>query len=417
MDVLAVDELAQRDGVNTWHDPSLWCSAKQEISPRVAPVYGDAVARIVAARKGRSSKCLVLDLDNTLWGGIIGDDGLDGIILGQGSARGEGFLQLQEYALAQARRGIILAVVSKNDESNALLPFESHPDMLLRKKDISCFIANWDDKATNIRRVAQKLNIGLDSIVFVDDNPFERELVRRELPMVSVPEVSNNPAEIPSLLAAAGYFEGVVVTAEDLTRTESYQANMERAAQHQTATDLGSYLYSLEMELCWGEFDTLNLARITQLINKTNQFNLTTRRYSEEEVRQVITSSVDIGLYFRLLDKFGDSGIIGILIGRGRGETLSIDTWLMSCRVLGREVESAMLKVLCEAASSAGYVRIEGLYIPTAKNSMVNNLYDRLGFVVIAEQPGGERSYRLDVGAFQPSGLPLNIRKAVHEPV
>jgi FkbH-like protein len=416
VDVLAIDDLVQSEGLGAWHDPSLWCSAKQEISPRVAHIYGDAAARIVAARKGRSGKCLVLDLDNTLWGGVIGDDGLDGIVLGQGSARGEGFLQFQEYALAQAQRGIILAVVSKNDEANALLPFESHPDMLLRKKDISCFIANWEDKATNIRRVAQELNIGLDSLVFVDDNPFERELVRRELPMVSVPEVSENPAEIPGLLAAAGYFEGVAVTAEDLARTESYRANRERADLLGEATDLGSYLQSLEMDLRWGEFDTLNLTRVTQLINKTNQFNLTTRRYSEEEVREVIASPADIGLHFRLLDKFGDNGIIGILIGRGLDDVLVIDTWLMSCRVLGREVESAMLNVLCESAVAAGHVRIEGRFIPTAKNSMVRDLYDRLGFDLIGDEPGGERCYSLDLSAFQPGALPMTIGKVMHEP-
>ncbi len=194
VDLLALDDRLSADGIRQWHDPVLWHRAKQEVTPTAAPFYGDMVARLLAAQQGRSSKCLVLDLDNTLWGGVIGDDGLEGIVLGQGSAHGEAFVGFQKYALDLSKRGVILAVCSKNDEANAFLPFDKHPEMILRRTDIACFVANWSDKAANIRQIAHQLNIGLDSLVFVDDNPFERNLVRDELPMVAVPEVSADPS-------------------------------------------------------------------------------------------------------------------------------------------------------------------------------------------------------------------------------
>ncbi len=212
------------------------------MSPVAAPLYGDLLLRILAARQGRSAKCLVLDLDNTLWGGVIGDDGLEGIVLAQGSALGEAFVDLQLHAREQARRGVILAVVSKNDEANAHAVFEQHPEMVPKRSDIACFIANWDDKATNIRKVAHQLNIGLDSLVFVDDNPFERNLVRQELPMVAVPAVPEEPALVAACLADAGYFEGVAVTEEDRERTRLYQENLGREALQAEAADLPSYL-------------------------------------------------------------------------------------------------------------------------------------------------------------------------------
>jgi len=391
VDLLAVDTVAADKGIRTWHDPTLWLRAKQDVSPLVSPTYGDLVGRLLAARQGRSFKCLVLDLDNTLWGGVIGDDGLDGIVIGQGSAMGEAFLDLQSYALALAKRGIILAVCSKNDEDNALAPFERHPDMLLRRSDIACFVANWDDKPSNIRRISQELNIGVDSIVFVDDNPFERNLVRAELPMVAVPEISEDPAFVVQAIADAGYFEGVTVTEEDRERTEQYQANAQRAKLHEQATDLSSYLASLEMQLSWKHFDDLGLSRITQLINKTNQFNLTTRRYSEEQVRALIGDANAVTLQLRLRDRFGDNGIIGILIGKLDGEDLVIDTWLMSCRVLKRRVEEASLLLLAEAARAKGAKRLIGDYIPTAKNGMVKDHYPRLGFGELESDAGGTR--------------------------
>ena len=218
------------------------------------PLYGDLVGRLLAAKQGRSAKCLVLDLDNTLWGGAVGDAGVEGFVLGQGSALGEAFVAFQSYARELSRRGVILAVCSKNDEASALEPFDRHPDMVIRRSDIACFIANWTDKASNIRAIAQELNIGLDSLVFVDDNPFERNLVRRELPMVAVPEVGDDPSSYVRAIADAGYFESLAVTDEDRERTSQYHGNRARVALRASTTDLGSYLCDLGMQLIWRPF-------------------------------------------------------------------------------------------------------------------------------------------------------------------
>ncbi len=411
VDLLAVDAFANARGLGAWHNPVLWHRAKQEVSPAAAQLYGDHLARLLAARQGRSSKCLVLDLDNTLWGGVIGDDGLDGIVLGQGSAMGEAFLDLQAYALEQAKRGVILAVCSKNDEANALAPFERHPDMLLKRGDVACFVANWDDKAKNIRRIARELNIGLDSLVFVDDNPFERNLVRSVLPMVAVPEIPEDPALVARSIADAGYFEGVGITDEDRERTLQYQANAERAALEAEAADLPSYLESLRMEVVWKEFDAIGLQRITQLINKTNQFNLTTRRYNEDQVRSLISAPDAFGLQLRLIDRFGDNGVIAIVIGRLSGEAASIDTWLMSCRVLGRQVEEATLNLVVEAAARLGAKRLIGEYLPTAKNGMVKEHYRKLGFIPAEAETDGSTRWTLPVADFQPAQLYMSMRR------
>jgi len=397
VDIVALHRRQAIDGIDAWFKPSLWHMAKQEIAPPAAPIYGDMVVRLIAARRGRSFKCLALDLDNTLWGGVVGDDGLDGIKIGQGSAGGEAFVAFQRYALDLARRGVILAVCSKNDEANAREPFEKHPDMLLRSSDIASFVANWDDKATNLRRIASELNIGLDAIVFVDDNPFERALVRRELPMVAVPEVEDDAATFARTLADAGYFEAVAITEDDLARGEQYRQNRERAALLSTATDLEGYLRELDMRLIWQLFDDVGLPRITQLINKTNQFNLTTRRYSEEAVRAVIDDDHALGLQFRLTDRFGDNGIIGVMIGRSDGDAMLIDSWLMSCRVLGRGVEQAMFGVFAQNAAAMGARRLVGEYIPTSKNGMVSGLYARLGFDPASSGEGSE-SFTRDLG-------------------
>ncbi len=288
VDVLAVDDRAARDGISKWHDTALWHRSKQEIVPTAAPFYGDLVSRWAAATQGRSFKCLVLDLDNTVWGGVIGDDGLDGIVLGQGTPLGEAYIAFQDYAQELSRRGIILAVCSKNDATNALEPFEKHPDMVLRRGDIASFVANWGNKPDNLRTIAQELNIGLDALVFLDDNPFERNLVRHELPMVAVPEVSDDPTGYAVALSDAGYFEALSLTDEDRERTSQYQSNKARDALRAAVTDLPSYLRGLEMRLVWQRFDNIGLQRIVQLINKSNQFNLTTRRYTEADVIAVM---------------------------------------------------------------------------------------------------------------------------------
>ncbi|MBS1028335.1 HAD-IIIC family phosphatase [Gluconobacter albidus] len=377
---------ATRYGLEAWYDPSLWWRAKQEIAPSAAPVFGELVGRSLAALAGRSSKCLVLDLDNTLWGGVIGDDGLDGIELGQGSPLGEAFVALQDYALRLSRRGVVLAVCSKNDELNARLPFQKHPEMILKEKDIGCFVANWNDKAENIREIASRLSIGLDSIVFVDDNPFERARVREALPMVNVPEIPEDPTLVPDAVAAAGYFDLIELSSEDLNRSDQYQANLQRQFLQESATDFNSYLSGLNMTLVYGPFDSPNLSRITQLINKSNQFNLTTRRYSQDDLTTLMVDDTAFGLWFRLTDRFGDNGLIAVVIGRDADEGIvEIDTWLMSCRVLGRGVEEATLSVIAAQARARGAVALRGIYLPTSKNNMVADMYSRLGFALLED--------------------------------
>jgi len=412
VDLVALDERAARDGLAAWHDTGLWHRAKQEVSPAAAPLYGDLVGRVIAAKQGRSSKCLVMDLDNTLWGGVIGDDGLEGIVLGQGSALGEAFTAFQDYARELARRGVILAVCSKNDEANALEPFEKHPEMLLKRGDIASFVANWSDKAGNIKAIAAELNIGLDSLVFVDDNPFERTLVRQELPMVAVPEVGDDPTDFPGILADAGYFEALAITDEDRERGGQYQGNRMREALRASTTDLPSYLRSLEMQLIWRRFDAIGLSRTVQLINKTNQFNLTTRRYTEADVQAVMNDERAFGLQLRLLDRFGDNGIIAIIIGKMQDEaTLLIDTWLMSCRVLGRQVEATTLNLIAAQAKLLGARRLVGEYLPTKKNGMVKDHYARLGFTVTDVAADGSSRAVLDLADFAPADTFIEVRE------
>ena len=421
VDLLALDARAAIDGLDAWHDPALWLRARQEISPAAAPFYGDLVVRLLAAQQGRSSKCLVLDLDDTIWGGVVGDDGLAGLVLGQGSALGEAFLHFQQYARELSRRGVILAVCSKNDEATAFEPFDSHPEMVLRRSDIASFVANWNDKPANIRAIADELNIGLDSLVFVDDNAFERELVRRELPMVAVPEIGDDPAGFARTLADSGYFEAVGVTDEDRGRTGEYQGNRQRERLRASATDVESYLRSLEMVLTWRRFDETGLQRVVQLINKTNQFNLTTRRYGADDIRAIMADSRAFGLQLRLSDRFGDNGIIAIVIGRPEGgEDLLIDTWLMSCRVLGRQVEPATLRIIGETARLLGARRLIGEYLPTKANRMVKDHYSKLGFTYLETRDDGRSRYSLDLpldlpGLAQPGTLPASALIAVKE--
>jgi FkbH-like protein len=412
IELLGLDTAVVQDGINRWHDPVLWHRAKQEISPAAAPLYGDLVARLLAATQGRSAKCLVFDLDNTLWGGVIGDDSLEGIVLGQGSAAGEAFVAFQAYARDLAKRGIILAVCSKNDEINALSPFEQHPDMILKRADIASFVANWQDKAQNIRAIAQQLNIGLDSLVFVDDNPFERNLVRSELPMVMVPELPDDPALFAHCIIDAGYFESIAITDEDRERTKLYQANAARDTLQAQSSDLPTYLRGLQMDLIWRRFDKIGLQRTVQLVNKTNQFNLTTRRYTEEDVLALMQDQEAFGIQLRLTDRFGDNGIIAIVIGRLQpDQDLFIDTWLMSCRVLGRQVEEATLRIVAGEAQRLGAKRLIGEYRPTAKNGMVKDHYVKLGFSPLGTDESGSKRDVLDLAAFTLPEVIMTIRE------
>lgn len=385
-------------------DPVRWYQAKQLITPQFAPQYGDWVARIAAASLGLSRKCLVLDLDNTIWGGVIGDDGLEGIRLGQGDPLGEAFLDLQRHVAALGKRGIVLAVCSKNDPAVAERAFSEHPEMVLRRSDIACFVANWEDKATNLRRIATELNLGLDSMVFVDDNPAERHIVRRELPSVAVPELPDDVANYAGRLADTGYFEAAAFTSDDLMRSRSYQANAERQAIFERTTDMEGYLKNLSMTLVASAIGPVDLPRASQLINKSNQFNLTTRRHTQTELEHLIADPSVLALCFRLRDRFGDNGLISVILAwpdEQWGESaLLIDTWLMSCRVLGRQVEVAALEVVAKEAAVRGAHALIGEYRPTARNGLVAEHYPKLGFtptIPVKSQSPSSSFWRFDV--------------------
>jgi FkbH-like protein len=401
--------LAGAVGLANWEDPAHWHASKLSFSPSLTPLYGDFVARTIAAIRGRSRKCLVLDLDNTLWGGVIGDDGVGGIVLGQNSAAGEAFVAIQRMALELRSRGVVLAVCSKNEDDAARLPFREHPEMVLSEDHIAVFQANWTDKAANLRVIAQTLNIGLDSLVFLDDNPAERLQVRGELPLVAVPEVGAEPALYPRILAAAGYFEAVSFSQEDRDRAAYYQANAQRAAALSATGNLDDYLASLGMVCSIGRVDAVSRTRSSQLINKSNQFNLTTRRYSEREVEAVEKDPSKHAIQVRLTDRFGDNGIISVIIAERKAEAWEIDTWLMSCRVLGRRVPEAALGHLVEAARRAGARALIGRYVPSPKNKMVAGHYEGLGFQLESQGSEGETVWRLELAGLEIPTLPMTI--------
>jgi FkbH-like protein len=400
--------LAELLGLAQWHDPVQWTLGKFPLAHASVPLYADWVGRLLGAVRGKARKCLVLDLDNTLWGGVIGDDGLTGIVLGNGSPLGESYLKLQQTALALRERGVVLAVSSKNDDQVARGPFRSHPEMVLNEQHIAVFQANWQDKASNLKAIAQSLNIGVDSLVLLDDNPVERAQVREALPDVGVPELPEDPAFYAQTLLAAGYFEAVAFTKEDRERASQYQSNAERAQALGAATDLSSYLSSLQMRAIFSSFDSVGRQRITQLINKSNQFNLTTRRYTESEITALEQSLTGLTLQVRLIDRFGDNGMISVVICRPDGLDWHIDTWLMSCRVLNRTLEQTLLNYLVARAKEAGVRALIGEYLRTDRNGMVKDHYLRLGFTPLKAEE--HRSlWRLDVDAFTPVDTPIEV--------
>ena len=401
--------LAETVGLANWHDQQLWNLAKFSFSDSLIPLYADHVGRTVAAIRGKSRKVLILDLDNTVWGGVIGDDGLDGIKIAQGDARGEAHLSVQRLALDLRKRGIVLAVSSKNTDKVAREPFEKHPEMLLKLEDIAVFQANWNDKATNIQAIADELSLGLDAMVFLDDNPVERGLVRKLLPQVAVPELPEDPALYTRTLLAGGYFEAVTFAQEDLKRAGFYQANAKRADLQRQVGGVDAYLASLEMTITFQPFDATGRARIVQLINKSNQYNLTTRRYTEPEVRAAEEDPSVFTLQVRLTDIFGDNGMISVVICRPKdAETWEIDTWLMSCRVLGRKVEHMVLREIVEHARRAGIHELIGVYRPTDRNNLVIDHYAKLGFTKTGEE-GGVTRWVLPVEGVEIEGAPMKV--------
>jgi FkbH-like protein len=375
-----LQSLAAEAGAVSWFDPRFYHEFKMPCGAECLPGYAHSVVSLLRSISGRSKKVLALDLDNTLWGGVVGDVGPGGIKFGQGSGEGEAFLAFQRYAKELSQRGIVLAVCSKNDPEKAREPFERRADMVLRMSDISAFVANWNNKADNLRAVADRLELGLDSIVFVDDNPAERALVRRFVPQVAVPDLPEDPSGYIAALARHRYFETTTFTREDSARARYYFDNSRRKELAAVAPDLEAFLASLRMKMKVEPINDLNIERSTQLINKSNQFNLTTRRYTLAEVRGLIESLEWRTLTFSLRDELGDNGLISVIVLRKQGDALAIDTWLMSCRVLQRGVEQFARNELVDLCRAEGCVRLLGTYLPTAKNSLVVDHFAKLGF-------------------------------------
>ncbi len=378
--VADIAALAADIGHAAWFDPMRHFELKAPFSMDLNPVVADFIARNLASRFGKARRALVMDLDNTVWNGVIGDDGVEGIEIGQGSPRGEAHLALQSLALELKRRGVALCVCSKNNDETARLPFTQHPDMALRENDIAVFHASWDDKATGIRAIAETMRLGVESLAFIDDNPAERARVREELPFVFVPEVPADPFRYATIVAASGAFEHQPLNSDDVLRAESYAADAKRAEISATVGNYDEYLQRLEMEMTISPFDEIGLPRIAQLISKSNQFNVTTRRHGRETLEEFRESGDYLCWQVRLRDAFSDHGMIAVVIVRKAGDDWIVDTWLQSCRVLERGVEQEIMDNLAERARAAGAKRLFAEYIATPKNAMVSDLFVRLGF-------------------------------------
>jgi FkbH-like protein len=396
-----VDFLAASIGRRQWLDPRMWNLAKSPCQLEHLPLLAQSLLDTILAASGLFIKCVIFDLDNTLWGGVIGDDGLQGIALGEFD-EGEAFVSFQKFIRELKRRGVILAVVSKNEHSNAILPFKKHPHMALKEEDISVFVANWDNKPDNIRVVQKKLNIGFDSFVFLDDNPFERNIVREFLPQVVVPELPEDPSMYLLALAELNLFETASYSEADRQRADQYREEAQREVVKTEFTNINDYLISLGMEIRLERFNAFNLPRIAQLIQRSNQFNLMTRRYGEAACESMMNDKSLAPLTLKLSDRFGDYGLISIVILKPAGHDIKIDEYLMSCRVLQRGVENFAMNNIFAYAARRGAKRVIGHYIPTAKNGMVKEFFKSFGFERISEDGAGASQWALAVEAYQP---------------
>lgn len=403
-----VSAMARFHGGRAWRDDRLYDLSKIPVAEPFWTVYADNLAAVIAGVYGKNRKCLVLDLDNTLWGGVIGDDGISGIQIGEDSSGGEGFRRFQTAIKALKNRGILLAACSKNDLDTAQEPFLKRSEMVLKLEDFSYFCANWQPKDQNLIDIAAALNIGLDSMIFVDDNPAEREIVRRSLPQVAILPLPDDPAEYARALGQCKLLDVVALTQEDMNRTASYRSAVERSSAQLKAGDYNEYLRDLQMRGSVSPFDEINIPRITQLINKTNQFNLTTRRYTETQIRGWMNDASALTFMVRLEDRFSQYGLISVFMATVEKQYLSIDTWLMSCRVLKRGVERLLFKRILQSALDLSLKKIMGRYVPTAKNGMVAELYLELGFTLEKTDPDGSTLWVFDLSAKETINAQLN---------
>lgn len=394
-------------GLDAWSDPTYYNSYKYAQAPDAIPHLCHSAALIIKSIFGKSKKALMLDLDNTLWGGVIGDDGVEGIALGTEAPGGIAYLDMQNYAKELTGFGIVLGVLSKNDDDVARTGF-THPSAVLKPEDFAVFTANWNDKANNLINAAKQLNIGVDALAFADDNPAERHIVDSLGAGVGVPELKI-PERFAETIDHAGYFEPVSLSEDDRKRAAMYMQNAQRAAMEASFTDYGGYLDSLEMVGYLESFTPERLERITSLANKSNQFNLTTRRYTVSEMEAVAADEGHITLSGRLEDKFGDNGLVSEIIGRVDGEDMEIELWLMSCRVLKRELEFAMFDELVKKAKAKGVKRIIGVYLKSPKNSMVADHYEKLGFTLIEKNGDDTRWEFIIPDQYQPLNTHIKL--------
>lgn len=381
--VLDINYISADYGLSKWHDSTYWYMYKYALSMDAIPYLSSNVANIVKSLYGKNKKGLVLDLDNTLWGGVIGDEGVDGILLGPEDAEGEAYWEFQKYIKAHAPLGIFLNIDSKNEVKNAIAGLK-HPCAILKEEDFAVIKANWKPKSENFIEIAKNLNVLPESLVFVDDNPAERAIIEQQIGTVSLP-ILDAVQNYIRVIDRNGYFETTSVSYDDRKRNQMYKENVERNKAETSFTSYDQYLQYLQMKAEVGKFIPVYLERITQLINKTNQFNLTTKRYSSNEIEYAANNNANITLYGKLSDRFGDNGLISAMIGRIEGDRGHIDLWIMSCRVFKRTMEYAMMDKFVQECKEREIRTIYGYYYPTAKNAMVSDLYRKLGFQKLSE--------------------------------
>ncbi|MBE6903146.1 MAG: HAD-IIIC family phosphatase [Ruminococcaceae bacterium] len=394
-----INYLSASMGLDNWCDLSFWYMYKYAMSMNGVVNLAFNLSNIIKSVFGKNKKTLVMDLDNTLWGGVVGDDGVENIEIGQEAADGQCFYDFQKYIKAHKQLGILLTVNSKNDEENALAGI-SHPDGALNKDDFTVIKANWENKDRNIIQTAAQLNLGADSFVFCDDNPVERDIVASSVEGIAVPKF-DDPLNYIRTLDKNAYFEITAFSDDDLKRNEMYKANAQRQSLLYECADFGEYLKGLEMTAVIEGFIPMYYQRISHLANKSNQFNLTTKRYTVDEIQNVAEDKSYITLYGKLSDKFGDNGVVSLVIGRKDGKRLHIDLWLMSCRVLKRDMEFAMLDSLVQKCRENGIEEIIGYYYKTAKNSMVSELYKTFGFEKTEGFENGDSEWKLNIENYE----------------
>ncbi|MEZ3507817.1 MAG: HAD-IIIC family phosphatase [Lachnospiraceae bacterium] len=385
-------------GLDKWADPFYWHMYKYAMCMQAIPAFAYSLSNIIKAVFGKNKKSLVLDLDNTLWGGIVGDDGVENLEIGQETSMGQVYAEFQRYLKAQKEIGVMLNINSKNEYENAVAGLE-HPEGILKPDDFILIKANWEPKSKNIVEIASEMNVLPDGLVFVDDNPAEREIVAAQVPGVAVPAIGT-PEQYIRVLDHAGFFEVTELSEDDRKRNEMYKANLERQRQQSSFGDYREYLRSLQMKGTIRPFEPMYMARIAQLTNKSNQFNLTTKRCTQSEIEQFAAAKDYLTRYGKLEDKFGDNGVVSVVIGRkdAAAGALHLDLWLMSCRVLKRDMEYAMMDSVVEACQACGIGTIYGYYYPTAKNGMVKEFYASLGFVKIREDEEGSSCWKFEIG-------------------